>query len=108
MEQLFTRNMPDRDRFDTPLGRKIAEALMDGPHLTAILDERGISHNQFGRWLTENVKWHDSTRKHIQEAFSFNGVTITDQDFEEHKVDRLRCLYEEARDDLDRRKAASQ
>lgn len=104
MEDFDSRDMPDRSRFDNPLGRKIALALADGTTIGSILSKHGMTHVELGRWLTDNTKWHKATRKRIIKAFSRNGVEITEDDFEEQKVDRLRVRYEEARDDLQSRR----
>ena len=104
MDDFDSREMSDRGRFDNPLGRKIALALADGTTIGSILSANGMTHVELGRWLTENTKWHKSTRRRIIKAFSRNGVEITEEDFEEQKVDRLRAQYEEARDHLERRR----
>lgn len=104
IEDIFARDVPDRSRFDTPLGRKIALCLVEGPTLSSLLTENGITHVELGRWLTENTKWQKETRQRIRKAFACEGVEITDDDFEEHMVDRLRTRYEEARDELARKR----
>lgn len=104
MEKIFARDVPDRAKYDTPLGRKVALSILHGPTLTEVLGKHGITHVEFGRWLTENVKWTKATRDRIKKAFSLNGVEITDRDFDEHKVDRLRVRYEEAREELEKDK----
>jgi len=98
------RDMPDRARFDNPLGRKIALAISDGTTMGSILSEHGMTHVELGRWLTDNVKWQKATRRRIMKAFSRNDVQITEEDFDEQKVDRLHARYVEARDELDRRR----
>lgn len=104
VKDMFNRTMPDKDRFDNPLGRKIAQCLATGPSLGTVLAKHDITHVEFSRWLTENIKWHRSTRQRISKAFSCPGIEITDDDFEEHKVDRLYRRYEEAKIELDKRR----
>ena len=104
MEDLKDRSMPDRQRFDNPLGRKIALSLADGATMGSVLSKHGMTHVELGRWLTDNVKWQKATKHRIMNAFSRNGVLITEEDFEDQKVDRLRVRYEEAREDLDKRR----
>lgn len=104
VDDMFNRTMPDKERFDNPLGRKIAVCLVNGPSLGVLLSKHGITHVEFSRWLTENIKWHRSTRQRISKAFSCPGNEITDEDFEEQKVDRLYRRYEEARIELEQRR----
>lgn len=104
VEDVFNRKMSDRERFDNPLGRKIAACLANGPSLGTVLAKHDITHVEFSRWLTENIKWHPSTRQRISKAFSCPGNEITDEDFEEQKVDRLYHRYEEARIELEQRR----
>ena len=104
MEDFDSRDMPDRLKFDNPLGRKIALALADGTTIGSILTKHGMTHVELGRWLTDNVKWHKATMRRIMKAFSRNGVEITEDDFEEQKVDRLRVRYEDAKAELEKKR----
>lgn len=99
------RPVRDRDRYETPLGRKVAIALSDGTPLAEQLRRYGISHIEFKRWLEENIRWTDENRQRLVSAFSRNGVLITDEDFEEQVVDRLFARYKAARDELASRRA---
>ena len=105
MDDMRDREMPDAAKFDNPLGRKIALSVADGETLGNLLKSQGITHVELGRWLTDNIKWRSSTKRKLIKAFSRNGVEITELDFEEHKVDRLRVKYEEARSSLDQLKS---
>lgn len=107
MEDLKDRSMPDRQRFDNPLGRKIALSLADGATMGSILSKHGMTHVELGRWLTDNIKWQKATKRRIMNAFSRNGVRITEEDFEEQKVDRLRVRYEEAKEHLEKRRGGA-
>jgi len=100
MRDFDDRRISDRDRYDTPLGRKIAASLLDGPKLTQVLEENDLSYKEFKRILCDNVSWHEATRKKVAKMFSRNGVKITDLDFEEHRVDRLYARFRDARNDL--------
>lgn len=107
LEDILKRHVPDRDRYDTPLGRKVAACLLGGAVLSEILSANSISRVEFNRWLTENVNWHRSTKAKIKKAFSCRGIQITDEDFEDQRVDRLRARYEQARDDLHRKRGSA-
>lgn len=108
MTQILEREVPDRERFDCPLGRKIATSLIGFDCLSKVLEANGITFMSFNRWLTENEKWTDETRQKIRDAFESNGIKITEYDFEEQRVERLRVRYEKARQELEvkRQKAA--
>lgn len=108
MTQILEREVPDRERFDCPLGRKIATSLIGNDCLSKVLESNGITFMSFNRWLTENEKWTDETRQKIRDAFESNGIKITEYDFEEQRVERLRVRYEKARQELEmkRQKAA--
>jgi len=104
MTQILEREVPDRERFDCPLGRKIATSLIGNDCLSKVLESNGITFMTFNRWLTENEKWNDETRQKIRDAFEQNGIKITEYDFEEQRVERLRIRYEKARQELEMKK----
>lgn len=106
IEDILKREVSDREKYDNPLGRKIACVLISGVTLTSLLERAGISHNEFNRWLMENTKWTETTKAKLRAAFEPEGVALTDEDFEDHYVDRLRCKYEKARDEVLRRRHA--
>lgn len=104
MADFEKRNVPDRERFLTPLGQKIALALSDGTPLAQVLREHGISHVVFKRWLEDNARWNESSRARLISAFTRNGVTIDDFDFEEQLVARLYMRYTAAKNALEKRR----
>lgn len=103
MSHFKDRYIPDRGRYETPLGRKIALALADGTKLAEVLQENAISHIEFKRWLEENTKWSPATRHRIRSAFSRNGIEINDLDFDEQVVNRLKARYLAALEIFNRR-----
>lgn len=105
MADFEKRNVPDWDRFLTPLGQKIALSLSDGTPLAHVLREHGISHIMFKRWLEDNARWNEASRTKIMKAFTRNGVTIDEFDFEEQLVARLYMRYTAAKTALEERRA---
>lgn len=105
IDDVRDRNIKDLEKYDNPLGRKIADVLCKEDCFTRVLDKHGIAHVELIRWLTENTRWSESTKQKIKTAFSCGKIQITDDDFEEQKVDRLRVAYERARDAFELKKS---
>ena len=105
LRDLAERNVKDIEKYDSPLGRKIAAVLAQEGCQANILAKHGITHVELSRWMTENTRWSESTKAKIKEAFSRGKIQITDDDFEQQKVDRLRVAYEKARDEYEQKKA---
>ncbi len=101
MTNFSDRNITDREKYDTPLGRKIALSILNGTVLQEAMEENGIRNNQLQRYLVESATLMEETCDKIKKAFSKNGVKITDEDFEDQHVHHLKTKYLKAKHELE-------
>lgn len=102
-------NIPDRERYETPLGQKVvASLLQEKQGLHDRLQEFGIAHNELNRIIGVNVKWSDSVKAKIAEAFNRGKIIITEADYEDQRVNRLKAQWLKAKDELEEKRKCEQ